>query len=288
MIEARRTNLDEAVLLDVDSPGRPELRMEVAGRGLLLLRQAGAAILLAEVDPRYAGVDYVLTGQFRSPIPPIRAGSPKPPMAWAHYFASALTETSTGPLHAGRWAISTTATDIRADQVLPQPRGGISWFGPAGGWEILPLRPLPSPTAARVKAYRKRTREGALPPLLLWWISGLDCHVLLDGHDRLAAALAEQQSPPLLALSSISRPRATRNTQIWLDAHERTTHHIERQAAAGSPGATDALLTLNQQLARDLQALETARGTTRAWPLPGGTAAWRHAHALAAEGAGRR
>ncbi|MYX98297.1 hypothetical protein GT045_26700 [Streptomyces sp. SID486] len=39
-----------------------------------------------------------------------------------------------------------------------------------------------------------------LPPVLLWWASGLDCHLVLDGHARLAAAIAESLEPPLLQL----------------------------------------------------------------------------------------
>ncbi|MDX3235410.1 hypothetical protein PV392_06910 [Streptomyces sp. ME03-5709C] len=67
-------------------------------------------------------------------------------------------------------------------------------------WEILPLRPMPGADDSRVKAYRKQAREGTLPPVLLWWVSGLDCHLILDGHARLAAAIAESVEPPLLQL----------------------------------------------------------------------------------------
>ncbi|WP_285575955.1 hypothetical protein [Actinoallomurus iriomotensis] len=41
------------------------------------------------------------------------------------------------------------------------------------------------PAYGRVKAYRKLARDGALPPLLLWWISGLDGVLLLDGRAQL-------------------------------------------------------------------------------------------------------
>lgn len=44
-------------------------------------------------------------------------------------------------------------------------------------------------------------------PVLLWWISGLDCYVILDGHDRILAAIAEDREPPFMALAAIDRHR---------------------------------------------------------------------------------
>ncbi|MGB8939405.1 MAG: hypothetical protein WCD21_04060 [Streptomyces sp.] len=41
---------------------------------------------------------------------------------------------------------------------------------------------MPRADDPRVKAYRKQARDGTLPPVLLWWVSGLDCHLVLDGH----------------------------------------------------------------------------------------------------------
>ncbi|MEU0633529.1 hypothetical protein [Streptomyces sp. NPDC005989] len=51
------------------------------------------------------------------------------------------------------------------------PDGYIDWF--TGSWGVMPLRQMPPPDHARVKAYRKQAREGILPPALLWWFSGL-------------------------------------------------------------------------------------------------------------------
>ncbi|MEU7076007.1 hypothetical protein AB0B30_38445 [Streptomyces narbonensis] len=68
------------------------------------------------------------------------------------------------------------------------PDGYIDWFVHSGSWQVLPLRPMPDPGDSRVKAYPKQAREGTLPPVLLWWVSGLDCHLILDGHAGLAAA----------------------------------------------------------------------------------------------------
>jgi hypothetical protein len=143
-----------------------------------------------------------------------------------------------------------------------------------GSWQILPLRPLGGPDTGRVKAYRKQVVEGTLAPVLLWWISGLDSYVLLDGHDRLVAALSENFEPPLLCLSSVSTQQAACGTDTALSRYARTAEALERQVTAGTPGAADALAAVNRRLAKNLKKIETAYGVTRAWPLRGGTESW--------------
>lgn len=167
-----------------------------------------------------------------------------------------------------------------ASLLLPARRGWIDWFADNGAWQILPLRPLDSSDAGRVKSYRKQVDEGILAPVLLWWISGLDCYVVLDGHDRLAAALAEETEPPLLALSSVSAYQVAHDREAVLQRSLRSMEAIERQVTAGVPGSAEALVAVNRRLGEDLRAVETRYGTTRAWPLRGGTKAW---NALAAQ-----
>jgi hypothetical protein len=156
----------------------------------------GADLLLARVQPDRYGVDYVRTDLFESPIPPLRAEKARDLGArkgrWAQRFADALAGNARGPLHAGRWAL-TSERPRRDDMVLTDRNGEIDWFRHNGSWQILPLRGLSDPAAGRVKSYRKQARDGVLPPVLLWWISGLDLYVVLDGHDRLVAALAKSR-----------------------------------------------------------------------------------------------
>ncbi|MEV6637794.1 hypothetical protein AB0M54_44405 [Actinoplanes sp. NPDC051470] len=275
------------LVLDVEQPSRPALRLEVAGRGLLVLRHDDTVTLMARVDDNHYGVEYAMTGHYRSPVPPIRAAhaaavGAASPARWAYHFAASLTG---GPLHTGRWAISVEVPRLRpterwAELLLPQPQGEIDWFMDNGAWQILPLHPLASVDAGRVKAYRKQARDGILPPVLLWWVSGLDCYVVLDGHDRLVAALAEDREPPLLALSSVDTDQVARDTEDALSRYTTTTQGLDRQITAGSPGAEAALVAVDRRLADTLQTIESRYGTTRAWPLRGGTPQW---NALARE-----
>ncbi|MBF2998092.1 hypothetical protein HKT22_35070, partial [Pseudomonas aeruginosa] len=52
----------------------------------------------------------------------------------------------------------------------------------------------------RVKWWRKKAREGELPPVLALRLNCLDACVILDGHCRLRAGLLENVAPEILVL----------------------------------------------------------------------------------------
>ncbi|NDO82124.1 hypothetical protein CJP72_15530 [Citrobacter sp. NCU1] len=60
------------------------------------------------------------------------------------------------------------------------------------------------PDAGRLKWWRKKCREGTLPPILVWYIAGLGSFVILDGHYRLQAAIEEGIPPEFLVLSELN------------------------------------------------------------------------------------
>ena len=87
------------------------------------------------------------------------------------------------------------------------------------------LRDPSAEDSGRVKAWRKVAREGLLPPALLYFVSGLDSWLVLDGHDRLLAARLEGVAPTALTLSSV-------RTRTWTpnpEEHARTQNALERQ-----------------------------------------------------------
>ncbi|WP_225412307.1 hypothetical protein [Stigmatella hybrida] len=116
-----------------------------------------------------------------------------------------------------------------------------------------------------MKSWRKRARDGTLPPVLLLFVDILAKWGVLDGHDRLHAALLEGVEPPLLGLwPFIDRPRpwnAVREEGALLSA--------EFQLRAGA-----APEIVNRMLLRNFT--PDPRGTvSRAWPLLGGREHWR-------------
>jgi hypothetical protein len=122
---------------------------------------------------------------------------------WAKYFALRLRDSSRSPLHTGLWMMQPmfgaggVIPAVYVDAMLnPDRRRYVVWFDGDSG--PLPLRDLSNPDNGRVKAWRKKAREGTLPPVLLYYVSGLAEYVLLDGHDRLLAAHLEGAPAPAL------------------------------------------------------------------------------------------
>ncbi|UKY53630.1 hypothetical protein [Streptomyces inhibens] len=120
---------------------------------------------------------YVRTGRYDSPLPPLRADAARARRethpddtdawfaGWAQRFASERHTSLNRPLHSGNWQLTPGLPrhwDIAANWArLPHhdpPIGHITWFGHGDPEEdardILPLRPLSAPDAARVQAYR--------------------------------------------------------------------------------------------------------------------------------------
>jgi hypothetical protein len=209
---------------------RPGLRFEVATGNRMLLRQRDEVVFFARVHPRNYGIDVHRTGAYESPLAPTPAelarrfanseqGSPAWLDRWSHHFATGLVAAERGPLHGGTWALKPRALPaycLTADLVADFPDAHLDWFGQ--GWNgLLPLRELAHRDSARVKAYRKQANDGLLAPIVLWWASGLDGYLLLDGHSRLVAAQAEQIRPEVLvlSLSAASEPDDDRRTRAW-------------------------------------------------------------------------
>lgn len=101
------------------------------------------------------------------------------------------------------------------------------WFG---GDQLLPRYAI-EPDSGRLKWWRKKCREGTLPPILVWHVAGLASFVILDGHYRLQAAIEEQIAPQFVVLSELSErviaPTAAHEAKITqaLEAQLRKNPH---------------------------------------------------------------
>jgi hypothetical protein len=278
--------------LDVQDHHQPELCVFTAGPRLLI-SQLSRPVLLAVVEEPLQGVDFWRTDEYRSFVPPLRADMGRAlsgdPQRWAHRFAQYLSDSPGSPLHEGRWLLScespfqrwrhaaTSHAEYWSSMLVEgHPDGYIDWFSHSTSWEVLPLRPMPGPGDSRVKAYRKQVREGTLPPVLLWWVSGLDCHLILDGHARLAAAIAESAEPPLLQLHrTVPRDDLAARIDDAVGFYEYELARFAELRAVHGPTVPDGAATAGPQLVRLLHDLNTAEQPTWAWPLPGGEGQWR-------------
>jgi hypothetical protein len=281
----------------IDHPVRPGLRMECADGGRLLLTQGGGPVLFARQRVTHRGVHYARTGRYVSPLPPLRAdrarevaglatpGSEAWTERWAAYAEARLRTAADGPLHEGDWHLGPAAPDWFVDgnwaKLLAHDpdRGHLTWFGyddpDEDARDLLPLRALSAPDAPRVKAYRRQYREGVLPPVFLWWISGLHSPVVLDGHDRLVAALVEGGRPAVLELSRAIDPALL---VAWVEGPVKEYEH--RMASLGDdPLSRVRGANIGRWLTGLMRSLERSAAATRAWPLAEGVAAWERAAA---------
>ncbi|MEU9855566.1 hypothetical protein [Streptomyces sp. NPDC047974] len=281
----------------VGFPVRPGLRMECADGRRLVLVQGAVPVLFARQRVTHRGLHYARTGRYVSPLAPLRAervrayaefaepGGAAWTERWAAHAEAELRAADAGPLHEGEWRLAPDASDWFVERhwshLLPYDtdRGHLTWFGygdPDGdARDLLPLRALSVPEAPRVKAYRRHYREGVLPPVFAWWISGLNVPVVLDGHDRLTAALAEGGRPEVLILSRAADPR------VPALYGERLVELYEERMEALEEGPLRAVRASGEarRLARELAAVADISAPTRAWPFPGGVPAWEGAAA---------
>ncbi|WP_427922868.1 hypothetical protein [Streptomyces sp. cg40] len=271
----RETLSEDGLVLTVTGrPGPSPLRFETADGGRGLLRQGERLLYLGRLDGDGCCHDLVLHrfDGYRPPLPPPSAAQQRSDVNWVHQYARWLEESPESPLHDGRWALSRRdrfGPGIwTADFVQEWPNGTLELYC-GGGWHgVLPLRRLSPPDAPRVKAYRKHAREGTLAPVLLWWVTFLDGWLILDGHDRAVAALAEGAQPACVELRRVpDEPDWRRTADELTEEHthrmRRPTEYPARQRAALERGFGDVLAGLPYEDAR-----------TVTWPVPGGPAAW--------------
>ncbi|MFF5389258.1 hypothetical protein ACFY5H_12895 [Streptomyces sp. NPDC013012] len=281
----------------VEEPVKPGLRMECADGRRLVLVQGSVPVLFARQRATHYGVHYARTGRYASPLAPLRAerarafaefaepGSEEWTARWAARAGAELRAAARGPLHEGEWRLGPDVNrrfvEANGPKLLAHDpdRGHLTWFGYGDPVEdardLLPLRALSPVEAPRVRAYRRQYREGVLPPVFARWISGLHSPVVLDGHDRLTAVLAEGGRPGVLLLS-----RAVDAAWVALYAAPPVRAYEERVAALGDrPDAASRVAYESRGLADTLRSLVASPDTTRAWPFPGGVPGWEAAAA---------
>ncbi|MFD7320959.1 hypothetical protein ACFV9D_07670 [Streptomyces sp. NPDC059875] len=279
----RRENLPGSVFRIAGPAEPPPLRWEMTDGRRMLLRQSGRPVLLGRVDEDRGGVRLHRRPGYRSPLPPIRADESRQTPDWVRRYAGWLDAADEGPLHAGRWMLwerEVFPPYVWGDDFLSGwPDGHLNWNH---GWNgVVPLRRVSAPDAPRVKAYRKQARDGSLAPVLLWWVTAFDGWLLLDGHDRAVAALAEERTPRTVVLSrGEDEERMAELLGSVPEEYEKLLVRDfagpdpERQRAASVRGLSDFAASVPYDEAR-----------TCAWPIPGGPAEWdawmlefRHAH----------
>lgn len=135
-----------------------------------------------------------------------------------------------------------------------------------------PTRVASEEDAARVKYYRKLSRQGLLPPVICLWIFPFSAPIILDGHDRMLAALLERREPEFLILEPFS------STHVSAEQLQAQQSGILTQYEAMQPYIEHvsgrSLDYFNRQVIMAFEE-EHHRSMLRVWPLPGGAPRWR-------------
>lgn len=135
-----------------------------------------------------------------------------------------------------------------------------------------PVRVASREDASRVKYYRKLSRQGILPPVLCLWVYPFGAPIILDGHDRMLAAILERREPEILILEPFTTELVSEEQlQEQQEAIARQYEAIRPSLARISSGSLD---HFNRQ-AVFAHMPRHHRSMLRVWPLRDGAASWR-------------
>ncbi|WP_257456013.1 hypothetical protein [Archangium lipolyticum] len=286
---------------------RPSLHLEAAPRYRLRLVWRGQPLLWARIAGYWDQCVLVRgPADVRGALPLLTApdvravghepGTPAWWEAWARQWGRMLVDASESVLYTGRWclrpmraisanqasrhAISTMEWSFGQPPMPPHSLDAVLRFRSAwveNWWEeiadqkpgtVLPLRAPSDAEDGRIKSWRKRARDGTLPPALLLYVDFLGKWLLLDGHDRIHAALLEGRDPPLMGLWPVVETRRP-GSRV---REEGALIGAEIQLRAGA--TPEVIDRVNRLLVRSFS--WSGRGTvTRAWPVAGGIKVWQ-------------
>jgi hypothetical protein len=279
----------QALDVAVTAPARPGLVVQ-AGHRRLRLAIASRPVAWSKVDRDYQGTTTLVARDVPRCLPPITAdrarripgpaGSDAWWSGWARWLTQQLLSGSTpSPLALGSWHIAPCSP---AGPLVPwaEHLEEVATQSPvdARRWDYgvkqppLALRSLSSFDDARVKAWRRAAREGHLPPLFLLFVTGLNRYLILDGHVRLVAALAEGIVAPGLAVVPV-RPLGRVPIPHAEAALATLTRDLD-DASGGWPPRALKVERINRTLVRAFDDRHVDVACTRAWPLPGGVTGW--------------
>lgn len=276
------------VLTDVR--GAPPLHVENGPRPGTNLLAHGRVLLHAKTARYHEGVqierDSTVAAELAHdfPLPPIDAtdlreapegGGRDWQRHWCRWVAERIDEHGFG--YTSDWAVQIARHGPRPsydwsesgplvcnlEHTLDEPTSIFKSWMLNGSSHCLAMRACPNEHEGRVKHWRKQFRAGRMPPIVVWWLSGLDCWLLIDGHRRLLAARLEGQLPATIAVYSFIEVHwpATDET---IERHERERAHRERQG----PLTPAAIRQLDERLIRIHDDRPHFHPVTRAWYRP--------------------
>ncbi len=269
-----------------DVRGAPPLHLERRRSGIDLVGQ-GRVLLHAEVAPYLAGVqierDFAAAAELAHdfPLPPISAADVRAAPAgtgrewlrhWCTWVAERIDASNFG--YTSDWAVQVARHGQRPsydwdehgplvcnlEHALAEPAAVFKTWMLNGSSHGLSLRARPAEHEGRVKHWRKQCRVGRMPPIVIWWLSGLDCWLVIDGHRRLLAAQLEGRLPAVLGVYSFVEKHWPTSSET-IERHEIERRERERHG----PLTSSVLRHLDDRLVRIHDDRPHKHALTRAW-----------------------
>lgn len=291
----------QGLLLTVSGVERPGLSVEMCAPRCLRVSLGGTPRLWARVEDDYWGYDLVRSASeaIDRPIPPITPRTVEQycvqpdrisrDKEWARHFAAILRDGEVSPLFNGTWHLGYMGSDHTESELTTEEvqrivrQDRVRYVQWDFGDDVIPitLRDPSDPDSGRVKAWRKRARDGTLPRVLLLWVSGLDTYVVIDGHDRLHACLLEELSAPVFSLEPVRDVEV--NPEVQQAVLEQVSNALEAARIERSRPANERLARAKRYLTADranelllnVFAPEPKIAPTRASIIDGGALQWK-------------
>lgn len=234
----------DGLLLSLDERRTPGFAVSICPPHRLRVSVHDMPVMWTRVDRDYYGYELLRVAVQKSweIVPPIpfwiadeiaKSDRGSAMRRWARFFAQSLSTSPHSPLDRGDWYLSPSMRWHEEGMLCRRNIEGVLAHGTCEyiDWDRevhpLPLRNMSPSTSGRVKAWCKLARRDELPPILLYWISGLAAYVVLDGHDRLLAAHIESKPAPFLALDRVMpiQRKTAEDRQRIFDSVEKAFDH---------------------------------------------------------------
>ena len=208
---------------------KPKLHLQACGRGFFKLCYGDKTVFWANQCRCHYGVAILKTFDYESILSPIRSSEVEKRKglnqaealeSWSSYFIKDLEQKANELLYGGEWLMSAYVYTPISKRYTPLYGDDSSIWGVEESlnetnfqqidWfmgdndNIVSLKRV-NEHDGRLKWWRKKAREDALPPVVLLSISGLNHCIILDGHYRLKASYDEGVKVDILVLKPIEK-----------------------------------------------------------------------------------
>lgn len=243
--------------LIVEETTKPNFHLQVYNKSKIKLVNQNKTVFWARIDKEYYDVlalkNYEKWYYDEMPIPPINSheveirknlSTQEYFKDWGKFFINNLIKSESSFLYKGQWILSNYLSngknwDYKIYKKIPkflnvgiynvkeaisrEQLDLIDWYCEIDIYGLIGIKEKPSEDDGRVKWWRKKAREGTLPPIFALYLGCLEAHIIIDGHSRLMASVLENIPPKIILISSLIKEDNT----VSPDTREKVLKSLE-------------------------------------------------------------